>query len=79
VLDGGTNPTPVVKQKKQVDHLMLFKKKMTKKFMESEMQKSQEGLLFKSSLDKNNKSSKFDSSRKSGMKSSSTSLKQSPT
>ena len=31
------------KQKKQVDHLKLFKKKMTKKFTNVELQKSQKG------------------------------------
>jgi len=31
------------KQKKQVDHLKLFKKKMTKKFTNIELQKSQKG------------------------------------
>lgn len=31
------------KQKKQVDHLKLFKKKMTKKFTDVELQKSQKG------------------------------------
>ena len=31
------------KQKKHVDHLKLFKKKMTKKFTDVELQKSQKG------------------------------------
>ena len=47
------------KQKKQVDHLKLFKKKMTKKFSNIELQKSQKGSSSLLATSKNLSSSKM--------------------